>query len=76
MTDFHIANFYDAIRGKANVKAPIAEGVESTFLCHLANMSYRVNKAFAVDPVTGQSKDSEVKKLWSRDYEKGWEPKG
>lgn len=75
MTDFHIRNFYDAIRGKAEVKAPIAVGVKSTLLCHLANISYRTNKVFQLDPVTGQSKDPEVKKLWSREYEKGWEVK-
>jgi predicted dehydrogenase len=76
MTDLHIQNFYDAIRGKAQVKAPIAEGVKSTLLCHLANISYRTGKSFDLDPVTGQSKDSESKKLWSREYAKGWEMKG
>jgi methylglyoxal synthase len=30
---------------------------------------------FLVDPSTGQSKDPDVKKLWSREYEKGWEVK-
>jgi predicted dehydrogenase len=75
MTDFHIRNFFDAIRGKAALTAPIAEGVKSTLLCHLANISYRVNKSFTIDPVTGQSSDKQAHELWSRKYEKGWEVK-
>jgi predicted dehydrogenase len=75
MTDFHIRNFFDAIRGKAALTAPLAEGVKSTLLCHLANISFRVNKSFALDVVAGQSKDKEVNKLWTREYEKGWEVK-
>lgn len=72
MTDLHIANFYDAIRGKAEVTAPIIEGVKSSLLCHLANISYRANKSFTLDSSTGQSKDSDIKKLWSREYAPGW----
>jgi predicted dehydrogenase len=75
MTDFHIANFYDAIRGKAEVKAPIGEGVKSTLLCHLANISYRTSNVILLDSVNGQSKDPAVNKLWSREYEPGWEAK-
>ena len=73
MTDLHIANFYDAIRGKAEVKAPLLEGVKSSLLCHLANISYRTNKSFAVDSATGKCTDSDVNKLWSREYAPGWE---
>lgn len=76
MTDFHIQNFYDTIRGKAEVKAPIAEGVKSTLLCHLANIGYRANKAFVLEPGTGISNDKDIKNLWSREYAPGWEVKG
>lgn len=74
MTDFHVQNFYDAIRAKATVTAPISESVKSTLLCHLANISYRTKQSFDLDPATGQAKNKDVKKLWSREYETGWSP--
>lgn len=76
MTDFHVENFFEAIRGKATVTAPLSEGVKSTLLCHLANIGYRTDKAFVLDPTNGQSNDPDIKKLWSREYAPGWEVKG
>jgi hypothetical protein len=75
MTNMHVVNFFDAIRGKAQQRSPIAEGVKSTLLCHLANISYRVNKPFNVNPVDGHIYDETAMKLWKREYEQGWEPK-
>lgn len=75
MTTRHVVNFFDAIRGKAKQASPIEEGAKSTLLCHLANIAYRTNKSFDVDPQNGHIKDKEAMKLWSREYEKGWEPK-
>ncbi len=74
MTTLHMMNFFEAIRGKAKQNSTIDDGAKSTLLCHLANISYRTNKSFAVDPKNGHIKDAEAMKLWSRQYEKGWEP--
>ncbi len=76
MTTRHVVNFFEAIRGKEKQNSPIDEGAKSTHLCHLANISYRTNKSFAVDTKTGHIRDKEAMKLWSREYEKGWEFKG
>lgn len=74
MTTGHMVNFFEAIRGKAKQNSPIDEGAKSVLLCHLANISYRVNKPFEVDTKNGHIRDKEAMKLWSRTYEKGWEP--
>ncbi len=75
MTTGHMVNFFEAIRGKAKQNSPIDEGAKSTLLCHLANIAYRTNKSFRVDSKNGHILDKEAMKLWSRDYEKGWEPR-
>lgn len=72
MTTRHVMNFFEAIRGKEKQASPIDEGAKSTLLCHLANISYRVNKPFEVDTQNGHIKDKAAMKFWSRDYEKGW----
>lgn len=75
MTTRHVQNFFEAIRGKEKQNSPIEEGAKSVLLCHLANIAYRANKPFAVDPKNGHIQDKDAMKLWSREYEKGWEPK-
>ncbi|WP_420154587.1 Gfo/Idh/MocA family oxidoreductase [Siphonobacter sp.] len=74
MTTGHMVNFFEAIRGKAKQNSPIDEGAKSVLLCHLANISSRINKPFEVDTKNGHIRDKEAMKLWSRTYEKGWEP--
>ena len=71
----HVMNFFDAIRGKAVQKSPIDEGVKSTLLGHLANISSRIGKGFDVNAQNGQALDRDALSLWSREYEPGWEPK-
>jgi predicted dehydrogenase len=75
MSTLHVVNFFDAIRGKAKQKSPIDEGVKSVLLCHLANISSRINKPLEVDTSNGHIYDREAMKLWGREYEPGWEPK-
>ena len=75
MSTLHVVNFFDAIRGKVKQKSPIEEGAKSTLLGHLANISSRIGKGFDVNPVNGRALDRDALKLWSREYEPGWEPK-
>lgn len=71
---YHVANFIDVIRGRtAELASPIAEGHVSTTLCHLGNMAYRTGDTLKVDPASGRPKSREAMKLWSVDYERGWE---
>jgi predicted dehydrogenase len=75
--DAHIGNFLDAIRGKAVLNSPIAEGQKSTMLCHLGNIAYRTNSVVRCDAKTGKLIDpATAAPLWQREsYRAGWEPK-
>jgi len=75
MTTLHVQNFFETIRGKAKPNAPIDEGAKSTLLCHLANIAYRTNETLTLNSDTGQVKEAAAKKLWSREYQAGWEPR-
>ncbi|MCK3683614.1 Gfo/Idh/MocA family oxidoreductase [Maribellus sp. YY47] len=76
MSDAHIRNFFDAIRGKTSVlNSPIEMGAKSQMLTHYANIAFRVGKSFEVDKDNGRIYDRDAMKLWGREYEKGWEPK-
>jgi len=73
---YHAGNLVDVIRGRANALAsPIREGHISTTLCHLGNIAYRTNSVLSVDETTGKPSGLEAMKLWSVDYEPGWEVK-
>jgi predicted dehydrogenase len=76
MTDGHVVNFFDNIRGKSSqLNSPIEMGAISQMLTHYANISSRINKSFEVDSVSGHIFDRDAMKLWSREYHPGWEPK-
>ncbi|GAA4291047.1 Gfo/Idh/MocA family protein [Aestuariibaculum suncheonense] len=71
----HTVNFFNAIRGKEALTSPINIGALSQMLTHYANISFRINKGFDIDGISGRIFDREAMKLWSRTYEPGWEPK-
>lgn len=76
MTDAHIANFFNVIRGKeSKLNSPIEEGAISQMMCHYANIGYRIGKSYSVNTQNGHILDKDGMKLWDRQYEKGWEPK-
>jgi len=76
MTDTHIANFFNVIRGtETKLNSPIEEGAISQMMCHYANISYRIGKSFNVNTGNGHILDKDGMKHWGRQYEKGWEPK-
>lgn len=76
MSTTHVVNFFEAIRGKEKPNSPIEEGRKSTLLCHLANIASRTGEVLECDPSNGHIKNSrKARNLWSRSYEKGWEPK-
>ncbi|MEY3432584.1 MAG: hypothetical protein RL131_520 [Bacteroidota bacterium] len=72
----HIRNFFDAIKRGAALNSDILSGHQSTLLVQLGNISQRTGRALKIDPTNGRIlNDKEAIKLWSREYEKGWEPK-
>lgn len=75
ITTAHVANFFNAIRGKEKQRSPIDVGVKSVLLDHLANISYRLgNKKLEINSSNGHILNREAMILWKRKYEKGWEP--
>ena len=73
---YHLDNFIKSIRGEANLTAPVTESYKSPLLCHLANISVRTGETLECDPSNGHIKNkSAAAKLWSREYENGWQPK-
>ncbi|MDN3670651.1 Gfo/Idh/MocA family oxidoreductase [Echinicola jeungdonensis] len=76
MSTAHMVNFFQAIRGKEAQRSPIDEGAKSTLLCHYANISSRTGEVLKIDDSNGHITNSRAaQKLWSRRYEKGYEPK-
>jgi predicted dehydrogenase len=72
----HIANFLDAVREKTKLNSEIEEGHKSTLLCHLGNIAHRTGRALKCDPQNGTIlQDKEAMTMWTKEYEKGWEPK-
>lgn len=76
LTNRHVLNFIEAIRGNEELTAPITEGAISTHLVHYCNVSSRENDArLAVDAKTGHFTDKAIMDAyWKREYESGWEP--
>ncbi|MDX2196384.1 MAG: Gfo/Idh/MocA family oxidoreductase [Cytophagales bacterium] len=75
LDQLHVQNFVDAIRGTAKHTSDIEEGHKSVLLCQLGNIALRTGKTLYCDTANGKPKDADAMKLWSREYEKGWEPK-
>ncbi len=70
----HINNMFDAITNGAALHSDIDSGHKSTLLVQLGNIAQRVGRSLNIDPANGHIlKDKEARKLWSREYEKGWE---
>lgn len=75
LDSLHVQNFLDAIRGKAKQTSPISEGHKSTLMPQLGNIAFRTGLTLYCDPQNGKPKNPEAVPYWSREYEKGWEPK-
>ncbi|MEM1136240.1 MAG: Gfo/Idh/MocA family oxidoreductase [Bacteroidota bacterium] len=74
-TDLHMNNFFEVIKGNGKLNSPIEEGAISTFLGHIANISYRAGQTLKCNPANGNINDKKLMKdYWKRTYEPGWEP--
>lgn len=72
----HINNFFDAIQKGEKLYSDIDSGHKSTLLMQLGNISQRLGRSLCIDEMNGRIlHDQEAMKLWSRDYEPGWEMK-
>lgn len=76
MTDLHFANFIAAIRKGEKLNAPIEIGNVAVTMMQIANIAWEVKRDLDVTPEDGKiAHDPQAAKNWSREYEKGWEPK-
>lgn len=76
LDNYHVADFLDAIRNNRRPNCDVEVGHKSTVAMQLGNISLRVGKDLNIDPKNGHIiGDKDAQKLWSRTYEKGWEPK-
>lgn len=76
LDSIHIRNFLDGIRVGAQLNANILSGHKSTLLVQLGNIALRSGNTLHLNPSNGHIKnDRAAEKLWSREYQPGWEPK-
>ncbi len=73
LTDLHIHNFLETVRGRATLNAPIDDARKSQLLCHLGNIAQDTGRALEIDSETGRIHDRQAMQQWSRDYALGWE---
>jgi predicted dehydrogenase len=75
LDQLHFENFVAAIRSGARLNSPIEEGHKSVTLLHLGNIAWRVGREVHCDRANGHIlQDSQARKLWRREYERGWAP--
>ncbi|MEX1122455.1 MAG: Gfo/Idh/MocA family oxidoreductase, partial [Balneolales bacterium] len=75
MVDNHVSNFAASIRQVETLNSPIVEGQKTTMLCHLGNISQKVNRSLNINTENGHIiNDYGALKHWGRNYERGWEP--
>jgi len=76
MDALHVADFLDAIRNNRRPNCDVELGYKSVVAMLLSNISWRVGHDLKIDPKNGHIiGDKEAEALFSRSYEKGWEPK-
>lgn len=75
LVEYHLDNFFAAIREGAGLHSPIDEGALSTSMCHLGNISQKLDRTLDIDTATGHIvDDEEAMAMWGREYEQGWSP--
>lgn len=76
LDSLHIRNLFNNIQHGESLVADIDSGHKSTLLVQLGNIAQQVGHSLDIDPQNGHiTGNREARKLWSRDYEKGWEMK-
>jgi predicted dehydrogenase len=75
MDNLHVMDFLDAIKNNRRPNCDVETGFKSVVAMQLGNISWRVGRDLKIDPANGHIiGDNEAQKLWSREYEKGWDP--
>ena len=75
MDSLHVADFLDALKNNRRPNCDVELGYKSVVAMQLGNIAWRVGRGLTIDPQNGHILgDKEAQKLWSREYEKNWEP--
>ncbi len=75
MTDAHFANFIAGIQKGEKLNAPIAVGNVAVTMLQLSNIAWEMKRDLHLDTKDGKiQNDAEAMKMWTRQYERGWEP--
>lgn len=71
----HIRNFLEAMksRKRESLNQEIAQGHESSVLCHAGNIAWRTGKKLKLDPEKETFDDKQANQYRSREYRKGFE---
>ena len=72
---WHVADFLDCIRTGKTPNSDCETGRRSTLLVQLGNISWRMKQTLEIDSTNGHILTPGAEQYWSREYEKGWEPK-
>ena len=76
MTDAHFANTIAAIRGKEQLRQPVAQGNVAATMLQLSNIAYFTGRSLKTNPDTfAILDDPKAEAMTKREYEKGWAPK-
>ena len=76
LDQLHFANWFDGIRKGTPLNSDITEACISTHLVQLGVIAQRVGRSLHIDPSNGRIiGDKNAMKLYSRQYEPGWEIK-
>ncbi len=76
MTAAHMQNLINGIRVGEKLHSPIEEGNISVTMLQLSNIAWKTSRTLNLDPKNGHiKKNKKAMKMWSREYEKGWEPR-
>ncbi|MSU78182.1 MAG: Gfo/Idh/MocA family oxidoreductase [Gemmataceae bacterium] len=72
----HFTNFLGTIRNGGRLNSEIEDGHKSTLLCHLGNIAQRTGRVIQCNAKDGSIvNDKPATQFWSREYQKGWEPR-
>ena len=75
LTELHMRNFVDAVRGGAKLNAPIEDGAKTGMLCHVGTIAHQTGRTLRLDAKTAHILgDEDAMSRWSRTYEPGWAP--
>lgn len=73
---YHVQNMFTAIKNGGKLHSDIVSGHISTLLVQLGNIAQRTGQVLYTNSQNGHILNNpKAMKLWSRTYQKGWEPK-